>query len=177
MMHVNSAPGLYDQEGINRNAAAHRKANLPEKSLGDGSHGGRPPERLLLPDGARDAAGWATARPHAIIMAAHLRESLQKETELRGTRRCVMRVEGNRRTAWSSNVFAAPHGTGCELELSGPLTQHRVSGLQIAPLTCAHISTRLPARWDMGGVNTEQWRQEAVSCILYSLKWFSRDLH
>lgn len=45
-----------------------------------------------MPDGARDAAGWATARAHA-IMAAHLRESLQNETELRGTRRWVMRVD------------------------------------------------------------------------------------
>lgn len=65
------------------------KASLPE-SLGGGSRGGRPPERVLLPDGgARDAAGWATARAHAIIMAAaaagHRREPLQNETELRGT--------------------------------------------------------------------------------------------
>lgn len=65
------------------------KASLPE-SLGGGSRGGRPPERVLLPDGgARDAAGWATARAHAIIMAAaaadHRREPLQNETELRDT--------------------------------------------------------------------------------------------
>ena len=71
--------------------AAHLKAILPE-SLGDGSRGGRPPERLLLPDSARDAAGWATARAHA-IMAAHKRESLQNETGLRGTRRWATRVE------------------------------------------------------------------------------------
>jgi len=98
MMHVNSASGLYAEEPgqINRNACKYATRCggnfiLPE-SLGDGSRGGRPPERLLLPDGARDAAGWATARAHA-IMAAHLRESLQNETELRGTRRWVMRVD------------------------------------------------------------------------------------
>jgi hypothetical protein len=54
-------------------------AVLPE-GLGDGSHGGRPPERFLLPDGARDAAGQATARAHA-IMAAHLRCGITAERD------------------------------------------------------------------------------------------------
>jgi hypothetical protein len=78
---LNSLPAPRTQHGV-------AKASLPE-SLGGGSRGGRPPERVLLPDGgARDAAGWATARAHAIIMAAaagHRREPLQNETELRGT--------------------------------------------------------------------------------------------
>jgi len=84
-----------------------------------------------LPDGARDAAGWATARAHA-IMAAHKRESLQNEAGLRGTRRWATRVEEHEELLGLRRLDA-PHGTGCEPELSSPLTQHQMSGLQIAP--------------------------------------------
>ena len=62
--------------------------NLPE-SLGDGSRR-RWPERLLLPHGARAAAGWTAARAQA-TMAAQRWESLQNEMELWGySRRRMM---------------------------------------------------------------------------------------
>lgn len=87
-----SLPAPRTQHGV-------AKASLPE-SLGGGSRGGRPPERVLLPDGgARDAAGWATARAHAIIMAAAARPPARAAAErdgverhARGGARWVMRV-------------------------------------------------------------------------------------
>jgi hypothetical protein len=126
-----SLPAPRTQHGV-------AKASLPE-SLGGGSRGGRPPERVLLPDGgARDAAGWATARAHAIIMAAaagHRRERDGIERHARGGARWVMRVGGNHATKTRAAASLASSGgrSRCEPELSRPLTQHRMSGLQIAP--------------------------------------------
>ena len=65
-------------------------------------------------------------------MAAHKRQSLQNETGLRGTRRWATRVEEHEELLGLRRLDA-PHGTGCEPELSSPLKQHQMSGLQIAP--------------------------------------------